>query len=55
MSNNCLNCIDRKLLCHSKCEKYTEYRSKIELINKKQKTFLDGWGYDGCLASKKRK
>lgn len=55
VSNSCFNCTERKLFCHGKCEKYAEYKYKRELVNKKQREFLDGWGYDGCLVSKKRK
>lgn len=55
MTTNCLNCNDRKLLCHSSCKKYAEFKHLREFINKKHREFLDGWGYDGCLASKNQK
>ncbi len=55
MSNSCLNCTERKLFCHDKCEKYAKFKYERQLINKKHREFLEGWGYDGCLVSKKRK
>lgn len=55
MSSNCLNCTERKLFCHSNCERYAKFKYEKELINKKHREFLDGWGYDGCMASKRRK
>lgn len=55
MRDNCLNCTERKLFCHSSCEKYVRYKNERDLVNKKQREFLDGWGYDGCLSPKKGK
>lgn len=31
----CLNCPNRKTLCHSKCEKYKAFRSEMDKINEK--------------------
>lgn len=33
----CLNCKDRKSLCHSNCKKYLEYRKRIDFINKRKR------------------
>lgn len=32
--NVCLNCKDRRLYCHSSCEKYFAYRKELEERNK---------------------
>ena len=32
----CKNCPDRELGCHGKCEKYQEYRTKVNEYNKKK-------------------
>lgn len=40
----CKNCIDRELNCHSKCQKYLEYKKDLETqkeIEKKNR-HLDG-------------
>ena len=29
----CKDCPDRRVLCHSECEKYIKYRSKLDEIN----------------------
>ena len=55
MSTNCLNCPNRKLFCHDNCEKYARFKYERDLINKKHREFLDGWGYDGCLSPRGRK
>ncbi len=55
MSNNCLNCVDRKLFCHSSCEKYSIMKQEIQIIKKMHRQFLDGWGYDGYLSTKNGK
>jgi len=55
MSSNCLNCAERKLFCHSNCEKYAKLKNERELICKKHREFLINWGYDGCLSPKRRK
>jgi len=52
MLKYCLNCSERKLYCHSKCEKYAKMKQERDLINKKHRQYLDGLGYDGCLSSK---
>ena len=53
--NGCLNCTERKLFCHDKCEKYAKFKYERQLIQQKHREFLVGGGYDGCLASKRRK
>lgn len=55
MNNGCLNCTERKLFCHDKCKKYENFKYERELITKKHREFLQGWGYDGCMTAKKRK
>lgn len=35
--NCCLDCKNRKPLCHSVCEKYLNYRKKLDFINKNKK------------------
>lgn len=52
MTKYCLNCSDRKLYCHVKCEKYSMMKQEREQINKKQREYMDGYGYDGCLSPK---
>ena len=46
----CLNCEDRKLACHSTCEKYAEYRQgRIDLSRAKrsrQRIVIDTPRYD---------
>lgn len=48
----CQKCKDRKLNCHSKCEKYLEWVKANEKIRNKERiekvsdsTHNDGWGY----------
>jgi hypothetical protein len=53
--DTCLNCKDRKPFCHDSCEKYLNAKKKLEEANKRQRQFLDGYGYDGCLAFRVRK
>lgn len=55
MRNNCLNCEDRKLGCHSTCEVYARMKKRQQEINIKQRQFMDGWGHDTCLAPKSGK
>ncbi|GEM_PF-751848 len=52
MSENCLNCKDRKLGCHDSCSTYAKFKQKLGEINKKQRQYMDGFGHDGCLAPK---
>ena len=52
MTKYCLNCSDRRLYCHDKCEKYAMMKQEREQINKKHRQYLDGLGYDGCLSPK---
>ena len=35
MDNSCYGCTDRKVGCHSKCEKYKAYKEKHDAINAK--------------------
>ncbi len=48
----CRNCNDRKLYCHDSCEKYALQKQQREEVNQKQRKYLDGRMYDGCLAPK---
>lgn len=32
----CLNCQDREVLCHSKCEKYISFRYELDKYNQEQ-------------------
>lgn len=52
MSENCLNCEDRKLGCHDSCSTYAEFKKSRQEILKKQRQYMDGRGYDSCLAPK---
>lgn len=54
MDGPCLNCEDRKLYCHSTCEKYTEMKKQIKEVNKKYRQYMDGRGRDTNLAPKSR-
>lgn len=36
MTLSCKDCPDRKILCHSTCEKYKKYREEIEYANKQR-------------------
>lgn len=55
MSENCLNCTERKLYCHDSCDRYAKMKQDRQLIIKKHRQFMDGWGYDGCLSPKRTK
>lgn len=55
MSDNCLNCCDRKLFCHDSCKKYARMKQERQLINERYRQYMDGHGYDGCLASRSKK
>lgn len=35
-NDTCYNCQERELLCHSKCEKYKQYRQMLDKIIKKK-------------------
>ena len=48
--NTCLNCNDRKPFCHDNCEKYLNSKKQREEMNKRYRQFMDGRGYDSCLA-----
>ena len=40
MNNNdgcCLNCTDRKIGCHSRCERFLEYRERLNKINARKR------------------
>ena len=32
----CLNCSDRRLGCHSKCDKYIWFRERLDILNKQE-------------------
>jgi len=55
MSYDCLNCSDRELYCHDSCKKYARMKQERQLINEKYRQYMDGRGYDGCLASRSKK
>ena len=40
MENGCLGCKDRKVGCHSTCEKYKTWKSKIDTNNKARRKEL---------------
>lgn len=40
----CLDCKDRKPLCHSTCEKYLNFRKKIDYI-KERKRIINEFNY----------
>jgi len=50
MSDNCLNCRDRKPSCHDSCSTYARMKQEQQEIKKKYRQFMDGHGHDGCLA-----
>lgn len=48
----CLNCSNRAIGCHSKCEPYTDYRARIDdLNNKKAEAKKQTRMVDDCLSS----
>ena len=48
----CLNCPNRTMSCHSKCESYTDYRARIDdLNNKKAEAKKQTDMVDDCLSS----
>lgn len=48
----CFNCPNRAMSCHSKCELYADYRSKIDdLNNKKAEAKKQTDMVDDCLSS----
>jgi hypothetical protein len=55
MSENCLNCRERHPACHDSCSTYKEFKKKRDEINVKRRRYMDGRGYDGCLAPKSGK
>ena len=36
ISNSCYNCRERHIGCHSNCETYEHYKSRLEKIKKKK-------------------
>lgn len=55
MIDTCLYCKDRKPSCHDSCEKYIKAKKKLAEANKRYREFMDGYGFDGCLAFRIRK
>lgn len=53
--SNCLNCNKRYPGCHDSCSNYAEFKQQKIEINTKHRQFMDGFGYDGCLAPKSGK
>lgn len=39
LNSPCKECPDRKIGCHSKCEKYLKYRAKYDEINNKVRMY----------------
>lgn len=52
MSENCLDCIKRKLGCHDSCSTYARMKQEKDEISRKRRQFMDGFGHDSCLAGK---
>ncbi len=52
MSDNCLNCDKRKFGCHDSCSTYARMKQEQQKIKDNYRQYMDGRGYDGCLASK---
>lgn len=50
MTSPCFGCTERKTLCHSTCEKYIEYTSKIKREFSEAKAVASGY-----FAEQKRK
>ena len=47
----CLNCPDRTIGCHSKCELYADFRARLDdLNNKKAETKNQTRMVDDCLS-----
>ncbi len=46
MNSPCLNCKDRKVDCHSKCDKYKKYFKKNKEIKKKATYLVDITSYE---------
>lgn len=55
MSKGCLNCNERYPACHDSCDIYADFKKQREKIIEKQRQYMDGRGYDGCLAPKSRR
>lgn len=53
--NKCINCQERYLGCHANCTSYQEFKNECEEKNKKYRQYMDGRGYDFCLAPKSGK
>lgn len=41
VKSNCYKCENRYVGCHSKCEKYKEYRKALDVINIRRKEIKD--------------
>lgn len=48
----CLNCPDRKLLCHSSCDRYKEYVELVRQINENRKRILNNDAFDKRVLKK---
>jgi len=49
---SCLNCKQRHLGCHDYCEDYQKFKKERENANKKEREFMQNWGWDGNLRFK---
>lgn len=47
MITSCYHCKDRHQGCHSECEKYAEYRKRVESARKEEQkdSAMRGWFY----------
>lgn len=39
MNNACKNCTDRYIGCHSKCDKYAEFRNEVSKMRKHEREY----------------
>lgn len=52
--NSCRDCADRKVGCHSTCEKYKQFRAKLDEINEKRHKENDVNNYSWELIRRNR-
>lgn len=51
IKSSCLNCLNRTMGCHGKCELYADYRARIDdLNNKKAEAKKQTRMVDDCLS-----
>lgn len=56
IASPCKDCKGRHMLCHSECDKYLEYRRKLDEINEKLafENMVDGYNIDSVRKAVKR-